>query len=539
VAHQGVAWSRHSTDGAGGSVARWLPWVLIAVGAVGLLLPWLLSPVASDERYHYVAAPERMDDNVLNVLPWTRDDMVWRLRGGRIAPIGVFMQQAVYLLGMQLAHATGVPLYVVHGLVKSLLLAAVVVAFWLLLRQLRRSDGGRLDRGTIRTAVLLLGTATVIGVTAASPSRNGWTTFVVLCIGGVVLMFLTGALSLWVLNGWARWGWLGRALGLLGLSVTGAALVLSYELHWAAVVFAGCLLVLSGRGSFRPVRRQPGDAARWAAVSSLLTGFVVATLWTRAVISANVRDRYTGVELDLDALPVLRTTTLQLVNALPGTGIPRTLYDLTTAQPTPRPFGGFGWFWGLALALGLLVLLLRRDGLPEPAATTADRATLRALGGALAVSALSAAVVLSVSAQSHQIVTHPGDTYRGTPWIWVCLAGIIVVVLLGLGRDGRARGRALVIVPVAGALVAGAIVWPYTVAAIETQRGSVDYVIWESAQAQLISGSSTPDAVAHRCLLSRQARAWAGDSSYRKAYLPLYESAFAHRWERPWCPTDT
>ncbi len=117
----------------------WLPWVILLVAVVGLLLPWLLAPVASDERYHYVAAPGRMHDNVLNVVPWTIKDMQWRMRAGRIAPVGVFFQHVFYLLGMQFAFATGVPLFVVHGLVKVVLLSAVVGSFALLLTQLTTS----------------------------------------------------------------------------------------------------------------------------------------------------------------------------------------------------------------------------------------------------------------------------------------------------------------------------------------------------------------------------------------------------------------
>ena len=69
-------------------VPSWLPWLLATIGSVGLLLPWLLSPVNSDERYHYPAAPVRMSDNVFNVLPWTIDDIGWRMEQGRMPRSG-------------------------------------------------------------------------------------------------------------------------------------------------------------------------------------------------------------------------------------------------------------------------------------------------------------------------------------------------------------------------------------------------------------------------------------------------------------------
>src|SRR5215207_4053726 len=112
------------------------------------------------------------------------------MASGRIAPVGVFVQHFIYLLGMQFAFSTGVPLFVVHGIVKVLLLAAVAGSFALLLTQLRRRDGARLDRRTCTTAVLIFAVLLMLGVTTSSPHRNGWTTFIVLCIGGIVLMFL-------------------------------------------------------------------------------------------------------------------------------------------------------------------------------------------------------------------------------------------------------------------------------------------------------------------------------------------------------------
>jgi hypothetical protein len=81
-------------------VPSWLPWLLATIGVAGLLLPWVLSPVNSDERYHYAAAPVRMADNVFNVLPWTINDIEWRMAAGRIAPVGLFVQHIIYLLGM-------------------------------------------------------------------------------------------------------------------------------------------------------------------------------------------------------------------------------------------------------------------------------------------------------------------------------------------------------------------------------------------------------------------------------------------------------
>ncbi|HKX66186.1 MAG TPA: hypothetical protein VJN29_03090 [Intrasporangium sp.] len=507
----------------------WLPWVLLLVAVVGLLLPWLLAPVASDERYHYPAAPRRMDDNLLNVLPWTMNDAKWRMRSGRIAPIGVLIQHVFYLLGMQFAFATGVPLFVVHGIVKVVLLAAVVGSFALLVAQLRRRDGERIDRPTRTTAVLLFAALLVIGITTTSPGRNGWTTFVVLCIGGIVLMFLAGAASLVALDGWGRWGPRGKALSAAGIVLLGVVIMLSYEMHWAAIPFAVVLLALAGRS--RPLHRL-------ALCVALGGGWLGAVLVTRQVIaSAATGEIYTGLKPDLGG-PVIKVIGLQLVNAVPGSGIPYALYDAGEGLAEPMPFDGTGWLWGALLALAVVLLLRRRRLTTDAGADRAgpDRQPLLALALALATSALAVAVILSVSEQAHRIVRFVGATYRGTPWIWACLAGILAIVLVVLPRTDWGRRVTTATVTATCAVAVGVLVWPTTVSAIQTQRAAADYLIWERAQTELIGGSTDPVSAQHRCLLADQATDWAGDSSYRSAYLDEYEQSYAHQWGRPWCP---
>jgi hypothetical protein len=501
-----------------------LPWLLLVIGALGLLLPWLLAPVSSDERYHYPAAPARMDDNVLRVIPWTINDMEWRMRAGRIAPIGVAFQHASYLLGMQFAFSTGIPVFVVHGLLKALLVVIVVGSFAILLTQLRRRDGESLDRVARRTAVTVFAVLLVLGVTATSPHRNGWITFVVLCIGGIALMFLAGAASLWALRGWQRWGLLGRGLSALGLVVLGVTVMLSYELHWAAVPFAVALLTFVGRAHWQH---------RLSLVLALTAGWLGTVVWTRQIIAAAATDVYAGLRPDLSG-PVIKAIGLQVVNAVPGSGIPYTLYGVGDGLPTPPPFDGTGWLWGALFAAGL-VLLLWRAPLTGADKVGEDRQPLVALAAALATSALAAAVILSISEQAHQIVSFVGATYRGTPWIWACLAGIIVVALLVLpGSDWSRRVLTLAVTATAAVLV-GVLVWPTTVSAISTQRATNSYVIFERAQAELVTGSADPVAVENRCRIAEQASAWAGDNLYRQGFLPIFERSFKHQWGRPWC----
>ena len=97
----------------------------------------------------------------------------------------------------------------------------------------------------------------------------------------------------------------------------------------------------------------------------------------------------------------------------------------------------------------------------------------------------------------------------------------------------------MVTVPAAFALLVGVFVWPSTVSAIQTQRVSPAYLIWEQAQAELITGSAEPMAVEHRCLLVDEALRWANGSAYRINYVKLYTASFAHHWGRPWCESSS
>jgi hypothetical protein len=310
----------------------------------------------------------------------------------------------------------------------------------------------------------------------------------------------------------------------VGMLVLGVVVMLSYEMHWAAIPFAVILLAFAGRAAW---------PHRLILIAILGSGWLAAVLWTRVLIDAASQRTYPGLEVDLDG-PVPKVIGMQLLNAVPGSGIRHAARTVGDGLAAPRPFEGGGWLWGVLLALGL-ILLLRSRPLPGPDEVRADRHSLAVLGAAFAASALATAVILSVSKQAHEIVTFLGATYRGTPWIWACCAGILTAGLLILPGGHRFRRAAIVAVPAAFAVLVGVFVLPYTVSAIQTQRAARDAQIWEQAQAELITGSAVPLAVEHRCRLASEAIEWAGNNTYRGEYLKLYEASFAHQWGRPWC----
>jgi len=495
----------------------------------GLLLPWLLAPIIGDERYHYVAAPTRMDDSLFNVVAWTINDIRPRMSHGRIAPVAVFLQQVGYLLGMQLSFAVGIPLTVAHGIVKVVLLLSAVASFALLLRMVRRRDGEQLDQGVRATALLVFSVLLVLGVTATSPVRNGWTAYIVLCIGGISVMFLAGAAALWTLRVWARATPVGKLAAASALFGLGAVIMLSYELHWAALPFAVVLLAFAGSAVWRH---------RLTLILSLSAGWSIAFVATRMLLSRQDEAQYAGTRLDL-AGPVIPTAWLQVANAVPGSGTGRVLDTVGEGLPLPQPFSGGGWLWALLTALGF-ALLFARTGARMPDQVGPDRRGLLILAGALVVSAGAVATITSVSAQSHEIIVSLGDTYRGTPWIWAALAGAATSLLLCLPRGSTLRGMAVVPGSVAVVTVlVGVLVWPTTVSAVQTIRAVDQYALWETAQAQLVTGSAEPLAEARRCQFADEAAEWArGRGPYFAQFLPFYENAFARQWNRPWCATS-
>jgi hypothetical protein len=467
-----------------------------------------------------------MHDSLFGVVVWTINDIGPRMSHGRIAPVAVFTQQVGYLLGMQLAFATGIPLTLAHGIVKVVLLMSAVGSFALLLRTIRRRDGEPLDKGVRTTALLLFSVLFALGVTATSPVRNGWTAYIVLCIGGISVMFLAGAAALWALRTWGRVATSTKLAIAVALFVLGAVIMLSYELHWAALPFAVVLLAFTGSASWR---------RRVILIASLSAGWSIAFIWTRLLLARLGDVQYAGTSLDLGG-PVIQTAALQVANAIPGSGMGQVMDTVGEGLPQPHPFGGGGWLWGLLTAAGFVLLFARtRAGTSDQAGT--DRREFLVLAVALVASAGAAAAITSVSAQSHEIIAAFGDTYRGTPWIWACLAGAAASLLMCLPRSSTLRGMVRVSLPFAVApILVGALVWPTTVSAVQTIRAVDQYAMWETAQVQLVNGSAEPLAEARRCQFADQAATWArGRGSYFAQFLPHYKNAFVRQWDRPWC----
>ncbi len=518
---------------------------LLVVGVVGLLMPVLVAPVMSDSKYHYLLSVVRFP-SILDTVPWTIHDMDWRLRlGGRITPVGVWYQHVSYYLVMKMSLWLGVETWVGEAVVKAALVAGTVLAFRVLVGQLRGSSGARPSRSHAWVATAIFGALFAMGATTNHPLRNGWTTFVQLCIGGALILFAVGALNLWVVNRWPGWGRTRRALAAALLVVVAAALVLSYELHWAAYPFAVLLVLGQARPSWRRLR-ETGDRVRWTVVGWTSAGFLPTLLVTRLIIERYRSAEYPGLALDLGG-PVLRTVGLQLVSAVPGAGLGqarRDLADLTGGDLPPAGSGG-GWFWGLCTAVGLVLVVraLTRPGRPTGDADpgTAGPSRPAALGPrpwlvlavASAVAGVAGAAILSVSVQSPEVVKAVGATYRPTPWIWAG-ASATVASLLTLLVAGSGRRRWLwAVAPALAALLVGVVVWPANAAVERAVRTSSPGNLVEEIQRQVVLGTDTDYAESVRCDLDA--------SVIERRYPPLFYDAarvvFRELWGREFCPT--
>ncbi len=506
--------------------------LMALAGAFGLLLPMLTAPVTTDSRYHYLLSLGRFPGGLPDIAAWTVDDIGWRMADGRVAPVGVFVQHVVYWLGMRLSLATGLEIYQVEALVKLGLLALVVLAWRLLLGQLSSDAGGAGARRLRDAATVAFATLLVAGVTTTLPVRNGWTTFVVLCIGGTALLFAVSALTLWAARHWAGAGRGWRLATVAALVLTGAALVLSYELHWAAFPAAVVLVCLLGR--------RPG---RWPAVLALSAGFVPTLAVTRWLVAVHdAPDRYPGLVTDLGG-PVLQTTGWQVVNAIPGSGLWLVREQLGDGVRGPAPFSGGGWLWGLLLAVGAALWVGRLLTGTSPVGHAPPARPWWALSLACLTGLVAAAALLSVSAQSHDIVSGLGPTYRGTPWLWAALAGALTAALAAttarVGRpSGRPRASALALVPAVVALLVGAVVWPANLAATATLRTEERSMLLEQAQRHVVLGAQDPVSQQERCLIDARL-VEVSRGAYATTFITAYREAFELTHGVEFCAEET
>jgi hypothetical protein len=514
----------------------------------------LLAPVMADSRYHYLFSADRFGDHPWNVLPWTVEDAEWRAEQGRITPVGVFYQHVLYWLGLKLAVASGTEIYVVAGAVKLGLVLASVAAFALLVGQLRRwappyaPAASTLPAEVRRLLVLVFAAALVLGVTTQGAS-NGWTTFPALCIGAGAITFGFSAVVLAVANRWPLWTRRKQLLGVVVLTAAASALVLSYEMHWAAMALALTLLAFNGRDVRRPWRRIAGDKGRLAAGSAVVAGFGVTLTAVRLVLAKVACEGsgcYSALQPNPDG-PVLGTALRQLATAVPGTADGPT--DTGNGETDPstlaaRLFDPPGWVWGLLLGVGVAVvawLYLRAhasDAEAEAESQPRDVvSSLWPLALGCGLCAVATALVMSISEGAQQLITGVGVPYRSTPVLWTMYAAILAIAwTAATSRRGWTRIGPLVLA--VACIAVGALVQPRNVETVQAEWATPQAQQIGEIHHQVVVGSASAPNARRRCALNRELTSRPG-SDFAARMADAADTAYEFLWHRPFCDSES
>lgn len=509
--------------------------LVLVSGLLGFLWPVLSAPVTTDEQYHYLSGPSEAKGSLITLVQWTISDMSWRAHAGRITPVGVFVEHAIYASVSDFAAQVGTDIYILHGAVKlGLVLLSVMTFAWLIqATRVRRTDSGAARRLTRPVRLTLLTSFAVLfplGATVNEASRNGWTAFPVLCIGAVVVTFGCAAIVLTAINRWPRSGRLGRTLIVIGLAGLGVVLTMTYELHYVAVPVAVILGIWQGTNdrSFRESLRTKA-----AVLVPFLVGFTVVLLAIRWELHRLCREGcYVGLTPQLDPRGIAVTMERLFLSAFPGSSnhaIADTVRASTTAHP--HAFGGSGWIWAVLVVLGLVLLLPRLPGATREDAA-ADLRALIPLSVAAVVAIPVAAAILAVTELAQKRVSYIGYAYRPTPVMWAMLAvlGSVAVVWLW---SRRPRPTSVVVPLALAALAVGIISWPYQAASTMAFRSKASVVLTEAVHHEFVLGGKDSASNHRRCRLEAQLRT--KTSPHWQRFSEKLRDGYEYLWGQPFC----
>ncbi|WP_426562360.1 hypothetical protein ACPPVT_17145 [Angustibacter sp. McL0619] len=572
------------------SAAAWLKdprvravgWVLafacVLVGALVMLWPVLIAPLAADQRHMYAEAPGQTAGHWTRMFTIPIGDIRFRLNQGRFAPLAFIVQWVSYTGVTLMAMATSTSVATVQAAQKIVLLIlslGSVVGFAAALR-------GRTPAGTLvrfgRGALLLVAAAVTVlgavGTQAQLQPANGWTTYAVLTYGAIIVGFGVPALALWLAR--RRTVAPSRLLTVLTVLVLGlvaAGLNSSYELYYVAVPVAVVTLALQ---PLAPAADRARERRAKLFVGGTLTAlFLVALVAVRAAISYACASGpcYIGTSPKIDA-GIVKTWLYNFGSSVPLSGRSEVLTTLkAVGQDTlPGPFSSPLVVFAFLAAGGLLLvrLLLGPLGLgrivaPGTAGETADDAavdtadetadetvdapaarkalSVAALHGAIAalLIAFGSAAMMSISRQAQDVILSFGHVYRHTVVTWVALAATATFVALAI--DLRATWRKSIVLWSAVALVAalvGGAVLPINLAA--THAASVDpgTLAVTRIYDELVLADPSDAGEQRRCDAVRQARkGLAGKGPTSGRMLKGLYQIYRYKYGKPFCSSIT
>jgi hypothetical protein len=518
-----------------------LPWVVFVALSLLIFLPTISAPLEADDRYWYLNVSGAAFDSYWDIFTESVAEVPETIRDGRVAPLAFTARRTLGRLTTQVAVAATIPIAVVHGVAKLLLLVASILSVFGFLRTLRWRTGDDsvkpLRPETIRRVMVLFIALLVVGSQTHAPFRNGWVSFPVLTYGAVIVVFGTLAASLWAARRLSlESGWKLLIIA-IGIALLGAGLNLTYELYYVVVPLVPLSLLVVPLVENRQSERR----ARMIVSAIYLASFGVVFAWLRVLITraCSAGNCYAGVEPAFN-VDTLTTALRNIASAIPGGGA-----DQVAAQALEMGMDST-WTMPLSTSLSLAgpllamaaVWLLSRGHAFHAWPNETNQGETKALMSAGAITALVAvgsASILALSAQAQDVVTGTGFPHRNAVVTWASLALLISLLIGGLSL----RAGKLVPTLLAAGLVAwlGAVTLPVNAAAVHLYRIDPRVQVIERIHWEVVLGDPSPEGDIRRCALYAQAEnsiftAWVGTSMKRGA-----RDTFQHYHDRPFCST--
>lgn len=418
----------------------------LAVGVLIMLIPVLISPVNSDERYQYLLVPGRAKGSWLELVRWSWEEIPFRASQGRVTPLGFLVQRLFYNGVTETSVATGIPIVILHGAVKVILLLAGLACIVAFTRSLRgRDKSGHLAQPrwvTTGLVAALIVVMAAVGAQAHYEGRNGWTVFPVLTYGAVVAGFGTVALVLWLSRKVAASS--NKTVPIVAgaiMLMCGIVLNLTYELYYVA--FPAALLALFIVPITSRAESRRGRIAKLATGGALTVGFLVTFVTIRIHINTICAQRecYTGVKPGFGT-DAIRTAAYNFAGAVPGPGRWRALEEMRQAgvADLPGPFSTplvIACFAAGAALVAVRILHGERLGrFEQTESASRDGESAALVRGALVALALclGSAAIMALSVQAQAEITGPFFPYRNTvlTWVALCTAGALALLALDL-----------------------------------------------------------------------------------------------------------
>ena len=429
-----------SSEEVGRASNRSWPVILLVLGLAAAvafsLLPALFAPVSADDRYWSLETPARYG-SYAELVVGTWEDNAAFVDVGRVSTLGRLARRLVHKAVFDVARLTSTSIVNPIGGVKLALLLAAAAASLAFVKSLRwRASDGRLIR-VGRASLLVVGTMLMAllagGVQTHAQFRNGWVSYAPHTYLAIAIIFGTAGASV-VLARRVADRMPAAVPTAVGVSILFAVIWnWTYELNYMALPLAVFAVVVFPLTSEK--RRVDERRARLIAGGSLIGSWLTIFAATRAYLSGVCTgdECYVGTTLSLGP-DIFSTWWFNLASSLPGTSGAVFTEDLDRlgmshlwSQGTP----GQLWVVSLALSLclaGVWLWASRRWPVPEGNRGAERSLLLRGALGSFGVG-LGAALIMSLSAQSQEVISTIGLPYRHTVLTWAAIA--LTVALVG------------------------------------------------------------------------------------------------------------